>query len=416
MRNNDIVTGLYLGDEGKGSYVSYLASKTPTHAVVRHSGGAQAAHNVFSDGGIHHTFAQFGSGSFHGAKTILSRFMMVEPYALANEGFALSDKVGWDVFAPLLISENALLTTPIHAALNKAREVSRGASRHGSCGLGIGETTLYKIRHGDFAPQMKDILNPTALRTKLHTLLGYAISEMPDVEEFLELSITQILSDYDAMLKDGLFNGIVADSVISEDLNKGYVIFEGSQGVLLDEALGFHPNTTWSKTTQENAQLLLKETGLPRGNTIGVIRKYGTRHGAGPFPGEILEDTTSTLPESHNGWGEFQGSWRRGYFALPLFEYAVRANKGVDEIAISHADVEFDRYITSFDGFPYLPSDFYLKNRDRQAIDIAQMVASQDKPVFAEGFDSFVRDIEKAANAPVRYLSFGPSDADKVER
>lgn len=34
-------------------------------------------------------------------------------------------------------------TTPYHQAANRARETARGASRHGSCGMGIGETASY---------------------------------------------------------------------------------------------------------------------------------------------------------------------------------------------------------------------------------------------------------------------------------
>jgi len=40
------------------------------------------------------------------------------------------------------------------------------------------------------------------------------------------------------------------------------VVFEGAQGVLLDEWHGFHPYTTWSTTTFANAETLLAEAGL----------------------------------------------------------------------------------------------------------------------------------------------------------
>ena len=43
----------------------------------------------------------------------------------------------------------------------------------------------------------------------------------------------------------------------------GCVVFEGAQGVLLDEWRGFHPYTTWSTTTFGNAEALLAEAGMP---------------------------------------------------------------------------------------------------------------------------------------------------------
>ncbi|MFZ2242157.1 MAG: adenylosuccinate synthetase, partial [Gordonia amarae] len=65
-----IVVGLGYGDESKGATVDYLASTIrDTAAVVRWSGGAQAAHNV-CHGPRHHTFRQFGSGTLRGVRTI----------------------------------------------------------------------------------------------------------------------------------------------------------------------------------------------------------------------------------------------------------------------------------------------------------------------------------------------------------
>ncbi|MGH3242709.1 MAG: adenylosuccinate synthetase, partial [Spirillospora sp.] len=81
-----IVVDLGYGDAGKGTVVDHLCSANPVAAVVRFNGGAQAAHNVVLDNGRHHTFAQFGSGTFTpGVRTHLSRFMLVDPLALAAE-------------------------------------------------------------------------------------------------------------------------------------------------------------------------------------------------------------------------------------------------------------------------------------------------------------------------------------------
>ena len=46
-------------------------------------------------------------------------------------------------------------------------------------------------------------------------------------------------------------------------LRAGPCVFEGAQGVLLDEWRGFHPYTTWSTTTFANAETLLAEAGRP---------------------------------------------------------------------------------------------------------------------------------------------------------
>ena len=54
--------------------------------------------------------------------------------------------------------------------------------------------------------------------------------------------------------------GIVDERFVTRILHQhGTVIFEGAQGVLLDEWFGFHPHTTWSTTTFDNAQNLLDD-------------------------------------------------------------------------------------------------------------------------------------------------------------
>ena len=69
-----LLAGLGFGDEGKGTVTDYLVRTHSAKMVVRYNGGAQAAHNVVLPDGRHHTFAQFGSGTFvPGVRTHLSR-------------------------------------------------------------------------------------------------------------------------------------------------------------------------------------------------------------------------------------------------------------------------------------------------------------------------------------------------------
>jgi adenylosuccinate synthase len=93
------VVDLGYGDAGKGTVVDWLCAARPrgqsvqaqpVHAVVRFNGGAQAGHNVVTEDGRTHTFAQFGSGTLRGVPTVLSRFMVVDPLALTAEADHLS--------------------------------------------------------------------------------------------------------------------------------------------------------------------------------------------------------------------------------------------------------------------------------------------------------------------------------------
>src|SRR5215210_5965423 len=81
-----LIADLGYGGAGKGSIVDYLTRTTGAHTVIRYNGGAQAAHNVITPDGRHHTFAQFGSGTFvPGTRTHLSRYMLVDLLALLAE-------------------------------------------------------------------------------------------------------------------------------------------------------------------------------------------------------------------------------------------------------------------------------------------------------------------------------------------
>jgi len=99
MAANVILTvDLGFGDAGKGSIIDWLARSERAKLVVRYNGGCQAAHNVVTSDGRHHTFAQFGSGSFvPGVHTYLSRFMLVAPDNFLQEETALVRAgIPWD--------------------------------------------------------------------------------------------------------------------------------------------------------------------------------------------------------------------------------------------------------------------------------------------------------------------------------
>lgn len=309
MNEHVAVVDLGYGDAGKGSVVDALCTGK-TRAVLRFNGGAQAAHNVVTEDGRHHTFAQFGSGTLRGVPTHLTRFVVVDPVALAAEAAALGNP-----FELLTVDEDALLATPWHRAANHRRE---RRVRHGSCGMGVGETMAYALAHPN-APRARDVLSRPVLQRKLAAVaadLGPCGVPLDDVVE--------------AFVAFGERVRIVDSGFTSRLLGEGPCVFEGAQGVLLDEWLGWHPHTTWSTTTFANVSAL-----CPSFRRVGVVRTYTTRHGAGPF---VTADSALDLPEAHNGVGEWQGAFRAGHFDAVAHRYAVEVAGGVDGLAVTHLD------------------------------------------------------------------------------
>lgn len=340
MKRPIIVVGLGFGDEGKGTVVDALVRRHDLKTCVRFNGGAQAAHNVVTDDGRHHTFSQFGSGTFvPGVKTFLSRFMLVNPGAMLNEEAHLRTVGVHDAFDRMFIDGRALITTPYHQIVNRCLEKSRGENRHGSCGMGIGETVADGIERPQGAVRASDLTNSShEIAEKVESARNSLIARHPKFyNQLLDYPIQQAVKRLvDFALQCDI--RIVDTQRTKEILNEDGLIFEGAQGALLDEDFGFHPHTTWSRTTAANAVALLRESGNETPPfKVGVTRTFLTRHGDGPFPTED-PSLAELVKDDHNQTGEFQGVFRVGKIDPKLFDYAIDMNGGVDALAITHCD------------------------------------------------------------------------------
>lgn len=407
MRKHTIVVGLGFGDEGKGTMTEYFARTRNAGATIRFNGGQQAAHNVVLADGTHHTFSQFGSATLAGIPSYISRFCTFEPFNMYEEAEALFSIMGTNPYDLLGVSENALVTTPLHTILNHAREAARGNAVHGSVGVGFGETISYSLTNPEDAIRGGDLRRPNTLMRKLKKYREYMDStglkmtiDIPPLEQVQQhlLLATELLR-------------LVEDSEILDVIRNTDVVFEGAQGLLLDEWYGFHPHTTWSTTTPKNARILLEEAGeLGNETVVGVIRSYYTRHGAGPFP---TEDMYPKAPaEVHNGDHGMQGAWRKGAFDLPLFQYALDVVQP-DEVAVTFADY----CAPVMDGpaiqMPSLePSDARLDEQEMLGLVVAH-AERVERPM--ESPAEFLDLVQEMSGVDRLYISVGPTMEDKSD-
>jgi len=419
-----IVVDLGFGDAGKGIVTDALVRRLGARAVVRFNGGAQAGHNVVLPDGRHHTFAQLGSGSFvDGVRTFLSRHVVVHPTALRFEADHLASVGVPNALERVTISGEARVVTPFHQAACRVREIARGDARHGSCGVGIGETMRDGLEFPEDVVRMSHLSDPRTLRR----LLVRAQERLFEaVRTIVDLAPDERALFVDPSVVDAWIASLPALDVVDEDewarrlAAERTVVFEGAQGVLLDEWRGFHPYTTWSTCTFDNA-LELATGEITR---LGVLRTYATRHGPGPFPTE----RTLSQPEPHNAHGPWQGGFRQGHLDLALLRYAIDACRGVDALAVTHLDalerlpewhictahvpVSEDAHLFDPRGTPRLGRFTDLDHQSALTRALERVTPRIERPFAHATPARVVSFLERALGAPVMLGSAGPTHRD----
>ena len=316
------VIGKNFGDEGKGLATDYLAmlSERSGHSciVVRHNGGAQAGHTV-EVLGKRFIFHEISSGSFRGADTLWAPTFMPDLYKLSEE---LNELSALGVTRPEILSvPDCPLTYIDDILINMSLETRRGKDRHGSCGMGIDEAKRRSIIP-DFKITPLEIVSGGA-GVFYKKLLFIRKEYLPERLEVLSLDPSS-MNEYGDMIRNEnvLYNyceqmcrNSELITIADESVINSYddVIFEGAQGLILDEEnTEFAPNLTSSRTGLTNPDTMLARLGICEPcEAVYVTRTYVTKHGAGRFPYEdiFLENGRSFADETniHNEW---QGSLR----------------------------------------------------------------------------------------------------------
>ncbi|MDQ7814585.1 MAG: adenylosuccinate synthetase [Patescibacteria group bacterium] len=446
MSSAILIAGIANGDEGKGKTVDYLARTKPVHTVVRYNGASNAHHNVVTADGRQHAFQQFGSASFvPGVRTHLSRFMLVNPTAFLSEGMHLAKYGIHDIFSRVTVERDALVTTPFQIAVNRLREMSRGRDRHGSCGLGVFETVQDKLEQGNAVMYVRDLENPNVLirklrfvqemnRDKAAKLIG--IPENDDAQLMLD-----VLNDPSESIRCAewfsRFIRLVTpvdDAYLTEIMQReGVAVFEGAQGVLLDEVHGFFPHCTRSDVTFRNAERMLEQIGFMGGITrMGVMRTYATRHGAGPFMTEDAALDQTLRPEPHNKCDTWQQDFRIGHLDPIAIKYAIEALGGIDEIVLTHLD-RLDEHTRVCSAYTAESPDETLfatrgnrivgiEHADAPSLQRQELITRQltttraQYETWSTERDAFIERLEHALQTPVTVCSTGPTADETFER
>jgi len=323
-----IIVGANYGDEGKGLATNYFSDDTTLNILT--NGGPQRGHTVTLENGVSHVFHHIGSGFFSGADTFMSKMFMVNPAIFCEEYHELSAYHDKQQF---FIDPCCRLITMYDMMANQILELSRGADRAGSCGMGIWET-VQRNDEAELSFGMFDKMSSADKFKQLDKIRTYYLNKLAKVYQ------VDIPEEYAKLFGESHFDldkHYVADfeemsyrtkTMRFDDLLKIHgprftkLVFENAQGLALD----------WSRNAFEDGHVTASYTGSNRivnmcanyASSIEIVyvtRTYFTRHGAGKLPGECKSplDLGITNIDETNVPNDWQGTIRYAPFDSEAF-------------------------------------------------------------------------------------------------
>jgi adenylosuccinate synthase len=342
---NTAVTGLQWGDEGKGKIVDLLTARHDV--IVRYNGGANAGHTVVI-GDQRYALHLLPTGILSpNTICVIANGVVVDPEVLSREIEELTDR-GIGVGDNLRISDRAHVVMPYHKVhdaalesyLESAAELRGSDLSIGTTRRGIGPAYADKV-HRSTAIRVCDLIEPEVLRRKLGLTCAIRSAELAALGlDAPPLDPDALTEQYAAFGRR--FAPHVTDTtyLLHDCLREGRsILFEGANACLLDIDHGTFPYVTSSNSSTLG---VYPGTGMPGHvvhRTIGIMKAYTTRVGAGPFPTEVLGDIGDRIRERGREYGTTTGRPRRcGWLDLVAVRYSAMIC-GVTSLACMLLDV-----------------------------------------------------------------------------
>ena len=417
------VIGSQWGDEGKGKVVDYLVESADY--VARFNGGNNAGHTVINELGTFKIHL-VPSGIFaRNTVGLIGGGVVIDPAVLIEE-IEMLNKAGLGLDGRLWISPRAHLIMPYHKILDGLYEEAKGEGATGTTRRGIGPVFADKvsyngIRWSDFAREevlTARLRTQIELKNRIILALGGSSLKFEDVFEAYRgyyVRVKPHLRELFSLVQDGLKAG------------KNFLL-EQAMGTFLDTDWGTYPFVTASTTIPSAASAGL---GIPPRHitkVIGVTKAYTTRVGAGPLPTEI-HDTEGEVYRKFAETAATTGRTRRvGWLDLEIIRTAVQLS-GVTELCLTKLDV-----LSGLDEIRVCTS-YKHEGRDVIYADLDTYGLEEVEPVYRTlpgwqeniggvrdfgqlpgAAQAYVRLIEEASSAPVKWIGVGPERAAMIIR
>ena len=420
---NVVVIGSQWGDEGKGKIVDWLSERADV--VVRFQGGHNAGHTLVV-GNATYKLSLLPSGVVRGGKlSIIGNGVVIDPWALIEEIERLAEQGLTVTPDDLKIADNAALILPFHGAVDRAREVARGADNLGTTGRGIGPA--YEDKVGRRAIRVGDLADPDTIARRVDGLLLHNNALLRGLGQ-PEFDREEVIAGLRAVAPKILpFVDQVWRTLSEARRRNRRILFEGAQGVMLDVDHGTYPFVTSSNTLAGQAAA---GSGMAVGAldyVLGITKAYTTRVGTGPFPTELEDAVGQRLGERGREFGVVTGRKRRcGWFDAVLVRQAVKVG-GLNGIALTKLDV--------LDGLPELKVcvGYLIDGARHDNLPSTATLQAKAEPVYEtlEGWQEstqgarswaelpatavkYIRRLEELIEAPVALLSTSPERDDTI--
>ena len=332
---NVVVVGSQWGDEGKGKIVDWLSSQADI--VVRFQGGHNAGHTLVIDEKVF-KLRLLPSGIVRQGKiSILGNGVVIDPWALLDEIKEIK-KQGIDVNPEnFMISESSSLILPFHQEMDEIREDAAGISKIGTTRRGIGP--CYEDKVGRRAIRVMDLRSESNLNDRLENVLQHhnAIRKGLKKKIFKKIDLKKkLLKIAPEILKFAQPVWLKLDLYKKE---RKKILYEGAQGILLDNDHGTYPYVTSSNTVPAMAATGSGSSPETIGYILGITKAYTTRVGSGPFPTELKNKIGENLGRRGKEFGTVTARKRRcGWFDGVLVRQTIKIS-GINGIALTKLDV-----------------------------------------------------------------------------
>lgn len=419
-----VIVGAQWGDEGKGKATDILGGKVDY--VVKPNGGNNAGHTVVVNGEKYALKLLPAGVLSENAVPVLGNGVVINLEALFDE---MDGLIARGAKADRLkISANAHVVAPYHRVLDRTQERFLGKRAIGTTGRGIGPTYADKVSRVGI--RVQDIFDESILHQKVESALNVKNQMLVKMYNRQAIDVEETVQ-YFLSYADRLEPMVIeAELELNKALEAGKsILMEGGQATMLDVDHGTYPFVTSSNPTAGGACVGSGIGPTKITHSLGIIKAYTTRVGAGPFPTELFDKWGEYLQTTGGEVGVNTGRKRRcGWYDSVVARYAARVNgftdffltkldvlTGIGEIPICVAyDVDGKR----FDEMPVNQSDFHHAEPIYETMpaweeDITECRTFEELPQKAQ---DYILRLEELSGAQMSYIGVGPGREQTIER